>query len=109
MDHSNSQHVDPTLLTLQAWQADAKARNLPYYVEAFIQNELTVVPGDEYTSHKSCCDCCCRIQEPGIRKFKRSCGRNDFEYHFCEECWKEILEGMPIPVEIPQVQLQTTE
>ena len=112
MNTTNSEHVDGTLLTLQGWQADAKARNLPYYSQAFIHHELIVIPGDDYTVHKSCCDCCCRIQEPGIRKFKKqssSSSVDTFEYHFCEECWEQIVEGMPIPVEISQVHLQTAE
>ena len=112
MNTLNSTHVNRALLTLQAWQADAKARNLPYYTEALIHNELSVIPGNEYTTHKSCCDCCCRIQEAGIRKFKRQHGSSSgdtFEYHFCEECWKEIVDGRPIPVEIPQIQLQRIE
>ena len=107
-----SQHMDRDLLTLQAWQADAKAINLPYYIDALIHNQLSVIPGNEYTIHKSCCDCCCRIQESNIRKFKHQLSSRrgeNFECHFCEQCWKEITEGKPIPVEISRVQMQTIE
>ena len=95
-----SNHFDFAVESLLDWQIEARARNMNFYSNALVKNELTVIPGKEYTAKKSNCDVCSWPQKPGIRKFfyreSRVVGYQSFFCHLCDTCFTELVNVAPI-------------
>ncbi len=86
------------LLDIGSWRAESKERNLKFYADALVKNEITVTLGKEHTTRNSICDICIRPQKPGIRNFyyRETSGCKFFHFHLCECCWLELMEATPM-------------
>jgi hypothetical protein len=88
-DSPNSAYRD-LLIEMATWQQDRKDANVIFFAEAIAKNQVSILPGKEFTVRRSNCDCCLKSQKAGIRNFFYSNGTS-FKFHVCDGCFEEIV------------------